>query len=474
MSETTSNLRFPLLAASQAQKHVTVNEALSRLDNIVQLSVLDRTRTAPPPDPEEGERHIVGPGATGGWAGKDGRVAAFQNGGWVFIEPGTGWIAWDAEAEEVVAFSGGIWQVAGGTFQDVPRFGLGTMADETNPFSAKLNSALWTALEAGAGGTGDLRYVMNKEGAGDVLSILLQSAYGGRAELGLIGDEDFVLKVSADGATWHEALRIDRATGRPRFPQGGVREQLSANRTYHVRADGSDANDGLANTAGGAFATVQKAYDVIAGTLDLAGFTTTIEIGAGTFSGLTIAKGWTGGGSVVLDGAGATTVLSGIGHLVQWTAPLPGDLRIKDLKLTTVTSGDCLRGDAPGRVVWEAVEFSACAGRHVAMIAPGARAECAANYTISGGAVNHWVAEAGAAIQAVGRTIALTGTPAFTTFSAVAAGGSLLVSGDTFSGSATGTRYSASTCGTIRTNGGGANYLPGNAVGAVSTSGQYV
>ncbi|WP_238313978.1 hypothetical protein [Methylobacterium crusticola] len=46
-----------------------------------------------------------------------------------------------------------------------------------------------------------------------MLSLLFQSGYAGRAELGLIGDDDLCLKVSADGAAWHEALRVDRATG---------------------------------------------------------------------------------------------------------------------------------------------------------------------------------------------------------------------------------------------------------------------
>ncbi|HWT29493.1 MAG TPA: DUF2793 domain-containing protein, partial [Propylenella sp.] len=67
MSESPS-LMLPLLAPEQAQKHVTMNEALGLVDALVQLSVKDRHLTAPPASPTEGDRYIVAPGATGAWA----------------------------------------------------------------------------------------------------------------------------------------------------------------------------------------------------------------------------------------------------------------------------------------------------------------------------------------------------------------------------------------------------------------------
>ena len=97
--------------------------------------------------------------------------------------------------------------------QNLARLGIGTTADAQNPFAAKLNKALWSALGTAEGGTGDLRYTLNKLAPGNTLSLLFQSGFSGRAELGLTGDDDLRLKVSADGGTWREALRIDRSTG---------------------------------------------------------------------------------------------------------------------------------------------------------------------------------------------------------------------------------------------------------------------
>jgi len=92
---TTPNLALPYLAAAQAQKHVTVNEALDHLDGLVQLSVISSILTVPPANPTEGDRYIVAASATGAWASWDGSVAHFSGGAWLRLIPQTGWIAWD-------------------------------------------------------------------------------------------------------------------------------------------------------------------------------------------------------------------------------------------------------------------------------------------------------------------------------------------------------------------------------------------
>ena len=92
MSDVSAVLALPYIQPSQAQKHVTHNEALRLLDVIVQLAVLDRSRTAPPGTAALGDRHIVAAGATGDWAGQDGAIAVFDLEGWVF-PPQPGWRA---------------------------------------------------------------------------------------------------------------------------------------------------------------------------------------------------------------------------------------------------------------------------------------------------------------------------------------------------------------------------------------------
>lgn len=219
--ENSTNLTLPYIMPSQAQKHVTHNEALRILDAIVQLAIIDRDLTTPPASPEDGSRYIVAPDATGVWASQDGKIAAWQDGAWSFIVPKPGWLAFIRDENAFVFWNGAGWasmtaMLSG--YQNLPALGVGTEADETNPFAAKLNKALWAARSVGEGGDGDLRYTMNKDGQENVLSLLLQSSWEGRAEIGLVGDDDLSIKVSVDGSAWKEALRIDRFSGRIAAP----------------------------------------------------------------------------------------------------------------------------------------------------------------------------------------------------------------------------------------------------------------
>ncbi len=219
----TPHLALPLLAAAQAQKHVTHNEAIASLDALVHLAVKARGRTAPPASPAEGDRYLVGPGATGGYSGQDGRIALFDLGVWRFFAPRPGWQAY-VEAEDIfVVFDGTEWKASGSVpeqLHNLDRLGIDTAADGLNRLSAKLNAALFAGLSADEGGTGDLRFVLNKSEAGNVLSQLYQRGYSGRAETGLIGSDDFVIHVSPDGSQWRDALLVSRETGMVSFPNG--------------------------------------------------------------------------------------------------------------------------------------------------------------------------------------------------------------------------------------------------------------
>ncbi|SEG27953.1 Protein of unknown function [Jhaorihella thermophila] len=162
-------------------------------------------------------------GATGAWAGWDGDVALFSGGAWVQLTPQAGWRVWIEDEAVLLVFDGTAWiGVTPDALQNLTRLSLGTTADAANPFSAKLNGALWTALTAPEGGSGNLCLALNKETGAGVLSFLLQSGFSGRAELGLLGTDDLTLKVSPDGTAWRDALTVDRATGivnQPRSPR---------------------------------------------------------------------------------------------------------------------------------------------------------------------------------------------------------------------------------------------------------------
>ena len=215
MSEISPILSLPYIQPSQAQKHVTHNEAIQSLDVLVQLAVADRDQTSPPGAPTDGDRHIIAAGATGAWAGSENKIAVWENGQWEFLDPLPGWRAEVLAEDLAVVFDGTAWSDRVVDFDNLPGIGINTTSDATNRLAVSAAASLF-----GHEGNGH-QVKVNKASDADTASLLFQSGYVGHAEMGLMGGTDFSIKTSVDGATWVESLRVG-ATGVPVLPLGAT------------------------------------------------------------------------------------------------------------------------------------------------------------------------------------------------------------------------------------------------------------
>ncbi len=203
MSQLSPRFELPYLLPSQAQKHVTHNEALQRLDVVTQLTLRGFVETTPPALPAAGDIYGVGVGASGSWSGQDATLAYWDGAAWLFITPQEGWRAWSVPDQELRVWRAGAWQPSVSQLQNLDMLGIGATADATNRLTLQADGALFTHDGAGH------RLSLNKASASDTASMLFQSAWTGHAEMGLAGDNSFALKLSPDGVAWQTALKAD-------------------------------------------------------------------------------------------------------------------------------------------------------------------------------------------------------------------------------------------------------------------------
>ncbi|WP_321341773.1 DUF2793 domain-containing protein [Breoghania sp.] len=477
----TARLSLPLMEAAQSEKHVTHNEALVVLDALVGLNLIDRDLFEPAGGESDGDAYLVASPATGDWAGEEGRIASMIDGGWRFYDPFDGLIAHVVdEATFIVHVNGGWVELASQlALQNLPLLGLGTKATETQRLAVKSDEVLYSHDDV-TPGTGNMVVTLNKAADANDAGHAYKIGWQARALVGLFGDGDYRVKVSTDGASFLSALEVDHATGVVSFPSGvrGVREALSAARTYYVDgAGGDDTNDGM--SAATAFATIQRGVDAVAA-IDMAGHSATISVAAGTYPEIVVLKDLIGGrciiqgatgvaSDVIVQPGGGSTFL-GIGISGTW------DLRHMQLGGSTAISR-CIHMDS-GRLDFQNINFDtigpAFNQAHIYAIG-SAQINGVDDYAIIGGGGCHVYADRRGSISVYGRTITLIGIPDFTARFAVASTlGCVYLPNNTWSGPATGQRYFARIRGTIFVNGAGALHLPGDAAGTLSEDGWYV
>lgn len=212
--ENTPNLALPYLMPSQAQKHVTHNEALQLLDTLVQLSVVSKKLATPPSTPSDGDCYIVASPATGAWSGWASSVATYIDGGWSRLVPRTGWRCWTQDDKELLVWNDTAWQsiVGKSASMQVEGIGVRTPPDAANRLAVKSDAVLFSHDDV-TPGSGSMQMTINKAAAIKEAAIFFQSNWSSRAGIGCFGSDNFQIKVSANGSAWSDALNIAPSTG---------------------------------------------------------------------------------------------------------------------------------------------------------------------------------------------------------------------------------------------------------------------
>ena len=291
----------------------------------------------------------------------------------------------------------------------------------------------------------------------------------GQADIYLDGYYKFIIKDS-EGTTIETNDDVQ-----PLWHGGTPPEALEADRAYYVRTDGSDSNDGLSNSGSGAFLTIQKALDVVKNTVNLNGYNVTIMVGNGTY---------TAGGSVIgpFIGNGAVGVLGDLSTPSNVSVSVTGgdcfslekgaSLLVSGLKLSTTTSGSCLRCYTNSNLAATSNDFGACASSHIE-VGQSSYVGIAGNYEITGGAVSHYHVGSEGTLAITSGTVTLTGVPSFSAYFAGVKKGEMTCKSTTFSGTATGYRFVVHKGGLIDVGANSTTYFPGNVAGLINSGGVY-
>lgn len=159
MPDTTPALALPFILASQADKHVTLNEALHRLDIMTQCVVESRKVTTEPTSPTNGQTWIVPSGATGViWSTLPaGTLARFAEGSWRTVSPLRGFRVYIIDELRPCTFDGTAWSLEASTSDSDNRlingaFQIWQRGGAFSPMAAnEFGPDRWRAIHTAAG-----------------------------------------------------------------------------------------------------------------------------------------------------------------------------------------------------------------------------------------------------------------------------------------------------------------------------------
>jgi hypothetical protein len=285
----------------------------------------------------------------------------------------------------------------------------------------------------------------------------------------------------ANGQSTIVSSNIAIAPNAPFLPNNlaGLRQPVYGQQlNLYVSPSGSDTNPGT--SAQYPFQTINAALASAAQNYDFANASVTINLAAGNYAGcevngaaistpVKILGNTASPNTVTITGTGADCVWSINGASVSITG-------VTCIMGSTSSQGiACLHAQGGTIGIGPGVVLGSSAGYHIACQTGGfiGVALGATSYKVTGSALAHWYCDSNGIIGTFGVTLTLTGTPNFSVAFADVSGGELQCYGMTFSGSATGIRYSVGNYGIIITNGGGASYLPGSTAGTQAVNGTY-
>lgn len=153
----------------------------------------------------------------GAWSDQPHTLAAYANSGWLFIAPATGWQATDLTDTQLKIWTGGAWETAAGAaLENINGVGINSTYDAFSRLVVASEASRFTYDGAGH------QIKINKAAVTDTASLLFQTGFSGRAEMGTAGSDAFSIKVSEDAVTWNTSLSFNPATGRAQVEVTGL------------------------------------------------------------------------------------------------------------------------------------------------------------------------------------------------------------------------------------------------------------